>query len=215
MQLDEAVSRLESLFPLKQRQERLAPGEKAIHQALLYAFYDLGRPLTQSELMWRFSDLPIVQTLKHLHRKDLLLTDKESGEVFSVYPFTQEHTQHRVHVNEKRVHATCPLDALAISSMFDVQTHVESRCYLSETPLAIRLLGDLVTDCSPSSDVFLGIRWQTPVGNAAYSLCTDMAFLLEHNTARVWQNSWPGEASLFSIHDAAKLSGAFFSPLVL
>jgi mercuric reductase len=135
-------------------------------------------------------------------------------EIVGAYPMTTERTPHRVTANGIAVNAMCAVDALAISPLFGGETLIESRCHATGVPILIRQRGMQIVDVAPSSDVRVGIRWQSFSANAAHTLCTEMVFLKDAETAARWRSSDPSSIDLFTLAEAIELGSAFFQPLL-
>jgi mercuric reductase len=67
---------------------------------------------------------------------------------------------------------------------------------------------------TPSAEVTVGIRWQMPSAVAAHSMCMEMVFLKDRQTAEAWQNGDTENISLFSLPEAVAFGETFFLPLM-
>jgi mercuric reductase len=215
MTVHDALTRLQKKFPLKDRQDRLDSDLKQLHITVLNSFYEQGRPLSNKQIQARFPYIDPHEALTKLSDHDLIVLDNAGDKILGAYPFTLERTVHNIHINQHELHAMCALDVLAIAPMFNAPACIDSRCYLSEASIKIKMDGIKIVDVQPSGDVYVGVHWQTPVGHAAYSLCMDMVFLQDRNTALTWQDARTHHGtSLFKLEDAARLGAAFFTPLL-
>jgi mercuric reductase len=120
---------------------------------------------------------------------------------------------HSVSVNGHRVHAMCALDALSVAPMFQLATTVKSRCHVTADPVEVEMQGGNVLSASPA-DPRVGIRWQGTSGCAAQSLCLDMVFLRDRETAEGWQVQDSANISILDLPSAVALGAAFFGPLL-
>jgi mercuric reductase len=213
MNTAETLHRLHSLLPLKERQQRLSRGEGICHQAILLSFVEQGRALAGSELSSMLGQSDVKDLLSHLSENDLVVLDKQ-GEVTGAYPFTMKETAHKLKVNGHTVHAMCALDALAVSSMFGLDVSIDSRCAISGEPIYLRQRGLELLQTAPSDEILMGIHWQKVTSCAADSLCREMIFLKDLDTATSWQSMGHNARELFSLHEAMELAAEFFVPLI-
>lgn len=211
--IDDGLERLNSLLPLKARQNQLNAAVAEVHRATLQSFVENGLPLNRTEVAERVGQDNVDATLSRLDQDDLVVLSSDKQTITGSYPFTIEETVHQVEVNGKRVHAMCALDALSVAPMFKVATVIHSRCHVSGTPVDTRMQDSDVLEVSPP-DVQIGIRWQSTSGCAAHSLCMEMVFLQDLQTAREWQENDPENISLFNLPDAVAFGAAFFRPLL-
>jgi mercuric reductase len=208
-----AIDKLNSLLPLKARQDALAAPLRAVHRAILESFAAEGAPPSRAELAAQPGIEDVDAVLAELAAGDLVVLNPARDAVTGAYPFTVEARVHRVRVNGHTVHAMCALDALSIAPMFGTATRIESRCHVSERPIAIDMQDTRIVSAQPASPR-VGIRWQATSGCAAQSLCLEMVFLYDAATAGAWQREDPEHISLFDLPDAVAFGAAFFRPLL-
>ena len=67
---------------------------------------------------------------------------------------------------------------------------------------------------SPGQALVVGVRWQQVASCAAHSLCLEMVFLKDDETARQWQGGDTEHVTLFTIPEAINFGAAFFRPLL-
>ena len=228
------LNRLQALLPFKKRQMALAPPLRYVHRFILKTLARTGRPPKQAEIAAILgSKEPPVNALARLGASDLVVLsvpvvrDEAAGqaavpenvEVVGAYPMTAETTAHKVVLGGHAVHAMCAVDALAISSMFWEETlgqatWIESKCHVTSAPIRIFLRGAKVIEANPSSEVRVGIHWQSFSTCAAHTLCTEMVFLRDAATAERWRASDPSSIDILTISEAIELGAAFFVPLL-
>jgi mercuric reductase len=152
-----------------------------------------------------------VATLKDY---DMVIFDC-NGKPTGAYPFTVEERDHRVTVNGRTVHCMCALDALAVSPMFDMPTHIESQCHITGAAVSIDQLDQQVLNQEQNRSLHFGINWNA-AGNSccATSLCTEMIFLKERETALSWQAEDAENREIFDLGKAIQFATGFFKPLV-
>jgi len=214
MQTRAAVERLTGQLPLKPRQAALPPALAAVHRAVLRSLVERGRPLTRDEIAAMLPDHDVDAALVRLGGDDLLVLAAGSREVVGAYPVTSEPTPHQVTVHGHTIHAMCALDAVSVAPMFGADTVIESRCHVTGTPIRIRQSGDRLLAVEPADDVQVGVRWQSPTGVAAHSMCLEMVFLADRATGEQWQGGDTDSISLFTVPEAIAFGAAFFLPLL-
>lgn len=213
MDIQSAITRLNSQLPLKARQAQLPVELKNLHQTILRSFIERGRPPTQDELVSAAGGENLENGLRRLGQDDLIVLDAQGRLPVGAYPLTSEMTPHRITVNGHTIHAMCALDALAVAPMFNHAVRISSACQLSKTPIHIAMQGERLLDASPLGAV-VGIRWQMPTGVAAHSMCMEMVFLENRATAERWQNGDTENISLFTLPEAVAFGKGFFLPLL-
>jgi mercuric reductase len=200
-----------------------------VHRAILRALAETGQPPRQAEIAAMLGNKrSAVHALGVLAKNDLVILNSpiridetirqpiapENVEVVGAYPMTTAKTPHQVVIGGHSVNAMCAVDALAISPMFGQETRIESRCHFTGTPIRILQKGTEIPEASPSPDIRVGIRWQSFCEHAAHSLCTEMVFLKDVDTARVWRDTAPASIEIFTLPEAIELGSAFFLPLL-
>jgi len=213
MNVDDALSCLNSLLPLKARQDMLPEALRELHRYILASFAASGRPPGRDEIAGQPGIGDVDAALRELADGDLVVLDASRREVSGAYPFTREARLHEVEVNGHTVHAMCALDAVSVAPMFAAETRIRSRCHVTATPVEIRMHGREVVSALPA-DVHIGIRWQGTSGCAAKSLCMEMVFLADAATASAWRADDPDNISVFNLADAIDFGAAFFVPLL-
>lgn len=213
LDLATALDRLNSLLPLKERQDRLDPTLRKLHRAILEGFARDGKPLSTEQLAAGPGDDAVAGALQRLAADDLVVLTADRQQLAGAYPFTAEERVHRVLVNGHTVHAMCALDALSVAPMFNTATRVDSRCHVTGTAIEIHMQGAGLLSAQPA-EPFVGIRWQGTSGCAAQSLCLEMLFLRDRATAVTWQQEDSTNMSIFDLPAAVALGTAFFTPLL-
>ena len=224
-----SLAHLQQLLPLKRRQQALPPPFRMVHRAILRSLAETGKPPRQAEIAAMLgakqsalnalatlgaNDLVILSAPVKTAEKTHQLIVPEDVEVVGAYPMTTEKTPHQVEIFGHSVNAMCAVDALSLSPMFGQETLIESRCHVTGIPVRIRQRGTEIAEVSPSPDIRVGIRWQSACAHAAHTLCTEMVFLNDAETARMWRESDPESIELFTLSEAIELGEAFFVPLL-
>jgi mercuric reductase len=224
-----SLTRLQQLLPLKKRQQALAPPLRMVHRAILRSLAETGKPPRQAEIAAMLgskqsathalatlakNDLVVLNAPVTLDEKTHQLIVTEGVEVIGAYPMTTERTPHKVEILGRSVNAMCAVDALAMSLMFGQETQIESRCHVTGTPIRIHQKGREILAATPSPGIRVGIRWQSACASAAHTLCTEMVFLRDEETARRWHETDPASIELFTLAEAIELGEAFFVPLL-
>ena len=93
--LERALNRLESILPLKERQEDCGRQIKELHQQIIRSFVDKGRILSREEMAHYVSNLE--DAVKLLKESDMVVF-AEDGEPLGAYPFTMEEREYALAV---------------------------------------------------------------------------------------------------------------------
>ena len=213
MNISDSVDHLNSLLPLKKRQDALDPVLKDLHREILRSFAATGKPLSRAQLEEQLGSEKVDEVLQQLAGDDLVVLSADKLEVTGAYPFTVEERVHNVNVNGQDMYAMCALDAISIAPMCNASTRILSRCHVTKTPVEIQMNGDKVLQAIPA-DVHVGIRWQGTSGCAAKNLCMEMVYLKDAATAEAWQQEDSDNISIYSLDDAVEFGAAFFNPLL-
>ena len=211
--VESALQQLNTVLPLKERQENCSPAVQALHQAVLRSFVENGRSLTRAEMAQQVSDVDAAVTI--LQNNDMVVFG-EDGEPIGAYPFTIEAREHQIQVNGYQVHAMCALDALAVSPMFGMDTEINSQCRVTSDPIYIQQAGKTIKNMNETSNVHFGIVWGAADGSAccADSLCMEMIFLRDGAIAEQWLADDPENREIFTLPQSVEFAAQFFVPLV-
>ena len=210
----QAVQRLNSQLPLKDRQDRLSESLKALHREVLNSLVTRGRPPTRSECAALVGEAEVDSAIARLGSEDLVVLSRDRREIVGAYPVTVEPTPHELHVNGHSIHAMCALDALSVGPMYEVPVEIRSRCRVSAEPVYIKQDGMRVLEATPST-VRVGVRWAMPSGDhAAHSMCMEMVFLKDDAAASAWHEGDHANHSLFTPEEATQFGARFFRPLL-
>ena len=212
--IERAVARLNARLPLRARQENLPAPLKTAHRQILHSLAGNGRPPTEAELTAVLGAGNLKVGLQRLGSDDLVVLDARGQMPLGAYPITTEQTPHRISINGHHIYAMCALDAVAVAPMFSTEVKIESSCHLTQAPIVIHMRNSEVLEVLPGPDVTIGVRWQTPSAVAAHSMCLQMVFLRDRDTAGIWQQGDRDAVSLFSLPEAVAFGKAFFLPLL-
>ena len=207
-----AVDHLNEILPLAERQETLSNEIANVYQLILKSYIELGRTLNKAEIAEYVEDID--ETINTLRSNDMVVFD-ENDEPVGAYPFTMEQREHKVNVNDHTVHSMCALDALAISPMYNVKTHIESKCHVTGDGIVIDQLDQKILNNEENKNVHFGLNWSSAENNCcATSLCTEMIFLKDKKIAETWLAEDPDNREIFTLNDAIEFATRFFKPLV-
>ena len=228
--VDRAVARLHAILPLADM--LLASGEdgRALHRRLLQRWLQHGAPLPRKAME---ESEPTAAARALLEKSGLVLFDQATGEVSGAYPLTTETRAHRVVAGKRQLRALCAIDALAIGAMLsDEAVTVHSRCEVTGDEVTVEVVGPTLRGESARSQVQVGVGWNAAKKGAccASSLCLQIVFLRDVETAEQWQSDRAGtlpsptsatavtdprlpSREYFSLGDALKLAAQFFRPL--
>lgn len=213
MSISESLDRLNSLLPLKVRQDGLEPALKELHRNILRSFAATGRPPSRAQIAEQVGADRVDDALMQLAENDLVVLSDDKQEVTGAYPFTVEERKHRVNVNGQDVYAMCALDALSVAPMCQASTRILSQCHVTDMPVEIQMNAAKVLLAQPK-DVHVGIRWQSTSGCAAKNLCMEMVYLKDAATALAWQQQDSENISIYPLDEAVDFGAAFFNPLL-
>ena len=207
-----AVARLNKILPLAERQKALDPKTANIYRMILKSYVELGRTLNKDEVAEQTDN--IEEVINILRANDLVVFDC-NDEPIGAYPFTMEQRDHQIIVNDHTVHAMCALDALAISPMFKLKTHITSRCSVTGNSISIDQIEHEILNYDENNDLHFGINWNSAANNCcATSLCTEMIFLINKDVAQTWRNEDQENREIFNIDEAVVFASNFFTPLL-
>lgn len=209
-----AIDKLNSQLPLLARQQALPPELEAAHRAILRTLVEEGRAPINDELATLVGADGVAAAIERLGGDDLVVLNADKTAVVGAYPMTVEDTVHHLRVNGRAVNAICALDAVAVGPMYDVEVAIESRCQVTGESIRIHQKGHRILSAEPSDDVRVGVRWQQPGACAAHSMCLEMVFLKDGDTARRWVEEGEGDKTEFTLEEAVAFGAAFFVPLV-
>jgi hypothetical protein len=212
--VSQAIQRLSSQLPLKERQDKLSAPMKAVHREVIKSLVTRGRVPNRSEIAALTGENEVDAAIARLGNDDLVVLSKDRQEIVGAYPVTAESTPHEVHVGGHTIHAMCALDALSVGPMYEVPVEICSHCRVSGESVCIKQEGMRVTEATPSS-VRVGVRWQIPSGDhAAHSMCMEMVFLKDEATAAIWHGGDLANHSVFTLEEATQFGAGFFRPLL-
>jgi mercuric reductase len=207
-----AVDRLNKILPLAQRQKTLDHEINNIYQRILRSYVELGRTLNKAEIAKYVSNID--DTINTLRSNDMVVFNT-SDEPVGAYPFTMEQRDHKININNHIVHAMCALDALAISPMFKLETHIDSVCHVTGTAISIDQFDQEILNRDKNANLHFGIDWNSAANNCcATSLCTEMIFLIDEDIAHAWLTENPEAREIFTIDVAIDFASQFFRPLI-
>jgi hypothetical protein len=179
---------------------------------ILKSYVERGRTLNKAEIAERVENID--DAISTLRSNDMVVFDS-NDEPVGAYPFTMEQRDHKITVNGKTIHSMCALDALAISPMFNVKTHIDSKCHVTGDPVSIDQLDQEVLNSNENEEVHFGLNWNSAANNCcATSLCTEMIFLKDKETAETWLSEDTENREIFTLDAAIDFATQFFKPLV-
>lgn len=210
--VDNAVAHLNKILPLAERQQKLSPALAHVHRLILNSYVEIGRSLSKSEISEHVENLD--DAIDTLRSNDMVVFDS-NDEPIGAYPFTMEQRVHKIKVNGNTIHSMCALDALAISPMFNIATHIDSKCHVTGDNVSIDQLDQDVLNKDENKDLYFGLSWNSAANNCcATSLCTEMIFLKDQNIAGTWLNEDAENREVFRLDEAIDFATQFFKPLV-
>jgi hypothetical protein len=230
--VDRAVARLHAILPLTKMLVACGEDGRALHRRLLDGWLQNGAPLSRKEME---ESEPTAAARALLEKSGLVLFDDATGEVSGAYPLTAETRAHRVVAGERELRAMCALDALAIGPMLGPgqAVTVHSQCEVTGDDVTVEVAGPTLQGDSAKSAAQVGVGWNAAKEgvSCASSLCTQIVFLRDAETAEQWQSDPAGSLhsptapptavtdpplptrEYFSLGDALQFAAQFFRPL--
>lgn len=202
MNITTALEKLNTLLPLEDRQKNLSPEYRQVHQSILKAF----------SLDGKAPDTIEQSILSSLAENDLVVLDKV-GKVVGAYPFSLRKTAHHVFNEHIDLYAMCAFDAVAIAPVFNIKTNIISSCHVTKEKIEISQNVNQVMNVKPSTNIYIGIRWQSAGTCAAEKLCMEMVFLKDKDIASQWKGN-DENYSVFTLDNAIDFSVKYFKPLL-
>lgn len=214
MKVEKALDRLISVLPLKEKQEACGQELKELHQKILTSFVENGRILSREEMADQVENVD--EAVKVFKTNDMVVFS-DNGEPVGVYPFTMEEREHKVQINGHTVHAMCALDALSVSPMFDMDTHIHSQCRVTGSPVSIQQVGKEIKNKDETAELRFGIVWgaASSCSCCANSLCMEMMFLKDGKVADEWLAADEKNREVFTLEEAVEFGSRFFVPLMV
>jgi len=212
LKVENAVAQLRKILPLAARQKNLNHETANVYQMILSSYVFQGRTLNKSEISVQVGNLD--QVINTLRMNDMVVFDA-NDEPVGAYPFTMEPRDHKVSINGHTVYAMCALDALAISPMFKLKTHIDSSCHVSGASISIDQLDREVLNRAENTAIHFGINWNSAANNCcATSLCSEMIFLKNKEIAQAWFIEDSQNREIFALDEAIDFAAQYFTPLI-
>jgi hypothetical protein len=191
------------------------PVEKAVHQTILRAFADTGRPPAPRDLdqVTAGSGRTTREVLAALHEGDAIRLTP-NGQVAVAYPFSATPTRHRVRIGERtHVYAMCAIDALGISAMLGQDTRIDSVDVTTGQPITVTTIAGHTTWDPAGVVVFIGAG--AGGGPSADCCCDYLNFFTDHATATAWTACHPHiPGQVLTQTEASDLGASLFGPLL-
>ena len=211
MNIDTALDKLNTLLPLKARQDCLETELQTLHRNILLNFAYSGQALNVENK----------EQLEILSKNDLIVWDDQSNKIIGAYPFSLKETAHHVSLNIAdgttdgivELYAMCAFDAVSIAPVFGISTKIISHCHSTKEKIEINQDANTIKSIKPSEDIYIGIKWQQTGSCAAESLCMEMVFLKDKKVAKEWESS-DENINVFPLDEAIEFSINYFKPLI-
>jgi hypothetical protein len=190
------------------------PVEKAVHQAVVRAFADTGRPPTRGDLEPVGAGRGIDEVLAALHERDAIRLGRD-GQIAVAYPFSAVPTRHRLRIgNRIDVHAMCAIDALGVSAMLGEDTLIESADITTGRPVTVTMTGAGSSWEPAGAVVFVGA--ERCGGPSADCCCDYLNFFADEAAATAWTEAHPAvPGQILSQAEAEALGVALFGTLLV
>ena len=203
MDIETGLKKLNTLLPLKARQDALTPELQLLHRNILLKFAHTGQALVVDNK----------EQLEELSKNDLVVLDEKTKELSGAYPFSLKKTAHHIALENAALYAMCAFDAISIAPVFGVATIINSHCHITKEIIKIQQKANEVISVKPSKDIYIGIKWQSTGSCAAESLCMEMVFLKNKEIAEEWKGS-NEHISVFPLDQAIEFGVNYFKPLI-
>jgi len=202
LDIEAGLNKLNSLLPLKARQDALNPELQALHRSILFNFANAGQAL----------DVDNKAQLEELNKNDLVVLDEETKELTGAYPFSVKKTVHHIALENAELYAMCAFDAISIAPVFGVKTKITSNGHVTKEAIEIQQDANGVISAKPSEDIYIGIKWQSTGSHAAESLCMEMVFLKDKHIAEQWKGD-NENIDIYPLNVALEFGVKYFKPL--
>ncbi|MAF50008.1 MAG: hypothetical protein CMM10_17265 [Rhodospirillaceae bacterium] len=188
----QALTDIVEAFGIEKSFAEYDAGQDRVRVLVLRFMAAEGRAPAVDELT-ELAALPAAKILEHLRilkKKDLVVFDEASNRIIGAYPITERQTEHLVVIGQRQIHAMCAIDALGTGSMFGQDIKIKSSCRATGQPISIELGagGTEIKSADPETAlVWSGIQFSD--GCAADSLCTVLAFFSSDRAFDSWRAS--------------------------
>lgn len=186
----------------------LAPGPRAVWQAVLRGFAATGQPPGPAELedTARRHGITASQALRTLAAADVLGLDGR-GRIRMAYPFSAAPTRHVVAITGgPRVWSICAIDALGIPVMLGAGAVITSSDPLTGEPVTVTFTGAAARWDPRAAVVFDGCAGGD--GPAEQVCCGYLNFFASRASATKWARQHPGVTGSVLDQARAELLGA-------
>jgi len=150
MSIQLALDKLNTLLPLKKRQQLLPPELQLLHRKILLNFAHSGQALMVDNK----------EDLKILNKNDLIVLDEKTNEISGAYPFSLKKTAHHVFLADAELYAMCAFDAVSIAPVFGVSTKINSHCHITKYKIEIQQDAVTIRRFKPIPDIHIAIKWR-------------------------------------------------------
>ena len=167
----------------------LNPSEKEILRAIFSTILELRKalPIEVLKLKTKKSADEIIRILDELEQKDVLLRNKGTQEIVSIYPISLTPTNHQVILEDgNRLFAMCALDAVGLPNLFNKNAEVISQCEWCKQKINLEIKNGQLTKKS-HPDIHI---WNTKdiVMPAAKTCCPLVNFFCSEKHLKEWEN---------------------------
>lgn len=212
VKINSAVERLERNLPIRHNQLRLGEPLRRLHRRILRHYLERGKAPVDGGP----GEIGDWQGGIDLLAAEQIIVVDETGSIVGAYPFVGEAREFRVVSRFGAVNAMCAFDALAVSSMFEIPTRIESRCRLSGRAIAIEQDDADIRVVEPDEPVFAAIDWNAAggAGSCAVNLCTEMMLIAGEASAAEWCGEDADRREIFTLQQAHAIIVQIFVPLM-
>jgi hypothetical protein len=194
----------------------LDPIEDSVWQAVLEAYAVLGRAPRIPEIAARVGIAPDAATawLRRLRARDQIVLDEAGDLISGAYPFTEQDTGHRVHLDGRVLNAMCAIDALGVGAMYGRDVAIDSSCRQCGKAVSVITAqrGLALESVWPAETVvWAGITYANNC--AATSLCRVLAFFCGDDHLETWRAP-DARGVRLSLDEAMQVGKAIFMPVV-
>ena len=207
-----AVVRLERNLPIRSRQTQLPADLRQLHQWILRFYLENG---IAPDANHSHPAKDWASAVERLAAENIIVLNN-NGDITGAYPFVSEERDFKIITQHGMAYAMCAFDALAVSSMFNLPTRIESCCHLSKTSISIEQSDDNIKVVEPRASVYAAINWAAAAGasHCSTTLCCEMFFIARKDNAMQWRNEISNSGELFELGDAHAFISAVFVPLM-
>jgi len=196
----------------------MIPQGGTVHRFILETFASTGHAPTLEDIQATLQLASVEEAealIAELEEKGCVHRKAANRTVTHAYPFSNEPTQHRVHLaGGPQVYAMCAVDALGMPFMLRRDAEIHSQCTHCQAAVTVHIQQEEVTHQSPAS---LVVWLPTVQGTcvAATDLCPSLNFFCSAVHLNQWREAHPEKrGEMLTLEQALGHGRSTFEPLL-